>query len=197
MIRAIIFDLNGIFLKSELLNKRVEKKWGISKEQFLPALTEIMNVVRKPGAPSSFSLWQPYFKRWKLAVSEDEFFNFWFSGEKLDVELLQLSQKLRKRGIKIFVLSNNFKERTEYYRTNFPELSGSVDKTYFSWETGMVKPDPNAWKIILAENRLKPEECLYFDDSEKNVLTAKKMGIRSYLFEGLDKLKKIVENQEF
>ncbi|MBI2102745.1 HAD-IA family hydrolase [Candidatus Woesearchaeota archaeon] len=179
------------------MNKRVEEKWNIPKEQFLLALTEIMDIVRKPGAPPSFSLWQPYFKQWKLNISEQEFFTFWFSGEKMNTEVIRLSRELHRKGIKVFILSNNFKERTQFYRENFPELFTSIDKAYFSWETGFVKPDERAWLNILEENRLTPKECFYVDDSHKNVLVAKGLGIDAYLFEGLNNLKKTIwENRE-
>ncbi len=192
MIKAIIFDLNGIFIKSELLNKRVEEQWGISRGEFIPALNEIMEIVRRPRAPSSFSLWKPYFNQWELDVSEKEFFRFWFSGEKVSIEMLHFSQELREKNVKIFILSNNFKERTQYYEKHFPELFSSIDKAYFSWGTGFVKPDKQAWLNILKENDLKPSDCLYFDDSEKNVAAAKELGINSYLFKDIEKLKKIV-----
>ncbi|MBI4152129.1 HAD-IA family hydrolase [Candidatus Woesearchaeota archaeon] len=188
MIKAVIFDLNGIFLKSELLNLRVEAKWSIAKEQFLPALLEIMEIVRKPAAPPAFSLWKPYLQKWGMDLSEKEFFTFWFSGEKIDLRALRFTLELRKKGVNVFILSNNFKERTEYYRKHFPKIFSAIDKAYFSWETGFVKPDKKAWLNVLKENKLDPQECLYFDDSEKNVTVARKLGITAYIFAGTEEM---------
>ena len=58
------------------------------------------------------------------------------------------------------------------------------DKQYYSWKTGFIKPDPRAYQVMLEENNLKPEEVVYFDDSQKNVAAAEVLGIESYLFEG-------------
>ncbi|MBS3169996.1 HAD-IA family hydrolase [Candidatus Woesearchaeota archaeon] len=195
MRKAVIFDLNGIFLSSELLNRRVEAKWGIAKEQFLPALLEIMEIVRKPAAPPVFSLWKPYFQKWGMNLSKKEFFTFWFSGEKINTRALRFTLELRKRGVKVFLLSNNFKERTEYYQKHFPELFESVDNAYFSWKTGFVKPDRKAWLNVLKENKLDPKECLYFDDSEKNVTVARELGITAYVFAGTAKMQEIVKKE--
>ena len=59
MIKAIIFDLNGIFIQSPKLSDRFAKDFGISSEVFLPKLSEIMNKVRQPSAGSSFIYWEP------------------------------------------------------------------------------------------------------------------------------------------
>ena len=42
-------------------------------------------------------------------------------------------------------LSNNFKERALYY-SHYPWIHDVVDKTYFSWKTGFIKPDIRAWE---------------------------------------------------
>ncbi len=177
MFKAVIFDLNGVFLLSEPLSSRFEEKFDVAKDLFLPALKEIMVVVRQPDAPAAFSLWKPYLDQWQVPLTEQQFFDFWFSGEHLVPELVEYAVCLRNKGIKVFILSNNFKERTEFYRKNFPQIFQCVDKAYFSWETGLVKPSIEALQLILSENHLKPEECIYFDDSDENIKVAQTLGI--------------------
>jgi len=152
-----------------------------------------MEIARKPGLEDSFKFWQPHLKRLGLSLSKEEFFNFWFSGERLVPEVLKYVKELRKKGIKVFILSNNFKERTEYYRKNFPEIFENIDGAYFSWETGFVKPDPQAYQNILRQNGLKPEDCLYFDDSSKNIEVARGLGIDAQEYQGLDKIKEEIK----
>jgi len=122
-----------------------------------------MEIVRKPNAPNHYQLWTKHLKKWKLNLSEDEFFWYWFSGEHIMGELLEYVKKLKSKGMKIFLLSNNFKERTKYYKEYFPQIFTVVDEAYFSWETGLVKPDEKAFLKILQENKLQPEQCVYFD----------------------------------
>ena len=192
MYKAVIFDLNGVFLQSEPLSKRFEERFRIATDQFLPALKEIMAIVRKPNAPAAFSLWKPYLDQWQIALTEKEFFDFWFSGEHLVTELIEYAQELKDRGVKVFILSNNFKERTEYYRQSFPQIFQCVDKAYFSWETGFVKPSTESLQLVLSENNLKPEDCIYFDDSDDNIKIAQDLGIKSEKWTNLDEAKRVV-----
>lgn len=190
MYKAVIFDLNGVFLQSEYLSNRFSAKYGIPEEEFMVALKDVMGQVRKPKAPPAYTLWNPYFEKWNLNISENEFWQFWFSGEKLDDKLVEYSKKLKSKGIKVFILSNNFKERTEYYRRHFPEIFSVVDKAYFSWETGFVKPSIGSLQLLLTQNRLQPSDCIYFDDSDKNLEVARSVGIRSEMWVDLPTAKK-------
>jgi HAD superfamily hydrolase (TIGR01509 family) len=193
MIKAIIFDLNGVFIQSPKLSERFWDKFGIAPEKFLPALKEIMVRVRMPKAGNIFIYWKPYFNKWNVKLSEEEFFDFWFSAEKEIPEMTILARELKSRGVKIFILSNNFVERANYYYKNFTFLKEVADKIYYSWQTGFVKPNIEAYKLILSENNLKPEECIYFDDSEENIKTASSLGIKSFIFENAESTRKLLK----
>jgi putative hydrolase of the HAD superfamily len=106
---------------------------------------------------------------------------------------MDYAKNLKEKGLKVFVLSNNFKERTTYYRQNFPEIFKDLNNAYFSWETGFVKPNPEAFQKILNDNGLIASECLYFDDSGKNIEVAKELGIHSEIYDGFDATKNIIE----
>ena len=192
MLQAIIFDLNGVFIQSDLLSDRFNKDYGVNNLDFISALKEVMPQVRRPNAPKCYDLFKPYLKKWKVELTEEEFFDYWFSGEKINPEFMDYAQKLKENNHKVFVLSNNFKERTTYYRQKFSDLLSIIDRAYFSWETGFVKPSPQAYLHILEDNGLKSGECLYFDDSEKNVLAAQKLGITSHKYVGINETKRII-----
>ncbi|PIN75197.1 hypothetical protein COV17_04120 [Candidatus Woesearchaeota archaeon CG10_big_fil_rev_8_21_14_0_10_36_11] len=193
MIEAIIFDLNGVFIEREFVSDTIEREYGVDSELFMAALKDVMPKVRKPNAPSSYELWKPYLDKWNIKLTEDEFFDFWFSREHVVQELFNYSRELREEGVKVFILSNNFRERTTYYREHFPELFDAVDRAYFSWETGFVKPDERAFKNILEENGLEAENCVYFDDSQRNIDVAKRLRMHAELYKDIETTKKIVE----
>jgi len=190
MIKAIIFDLNGVFVKSELLSDRFERDFGVKKEVFLPVLKEVMDKVRRPGAGELFSYWEPHLRKWGVKLSKHGFYDYWFHAEVEDKQMVDLAMDLKKRGLKIIILSNNLKERTAYYLDKFIFLRTLPDKIYFSWQTGFLKSDSRAYQLVLQENNLKPTEVLFFDDSESNLEVAKSVGITAYEFDGIKSVKK-------
>lgn len=195
MIKAIIFDLNGVFIVSPKLSQRFQDQFGISSEQFVVALNEIMSKVRRPDAGQIYDYWRPYFDQWGIQMTANELHKFWFSAEQPVPELIEIARQLKSKGIKLFILSNNFVERDDYYKTNFPFIVAIFDRTYFSWQTGFVKPDPQAFQLILSDNQLEPDECLYFDDSMNNVRAAQELGIHAYLYTGPEAMKRMLEDE--
>ena len=195
MIQAVFFDLNGVLILSEYLSDRFEKAYGVPSADFVSALKEVMAVVRKPNAPSMYSLWQPYFEKWGINLTEEQFLDFWFSGESINTEALEYVKELKGKGIKILVVSNNFRERTIFYRKHFPELFEGLDGAYFSWETGYVKPSTDALQVALSEQGLLPEEVVYFDDSEENVEIAKSIGVDGQLWSDLKTAREYIDSK--
>jgi putative hydrolase of the HAD superfamily len=188
-IKAVIFDLNGVFVISRKLSERFLSDFGVPEEVFLPALKGVMGKVRRPNAENAYSYWKPYLEKWCVDLSEKQFFTYWFSAENENQAMVDIAKALKRKNILLFILSNNLKERTKYYQDKFPFLGTLFTKTYYSWQTGYIKPDVRAYELLLRENDLRPEECLYFDDSETNVTQASEIGIRSYLFTGSEDVK--------
>jgi epoxide hydrolase-like predicted phosphatase len=192
LIKAVIFDLNGVFIQGPKLSEVFQEKFGVPVEEFLPVLKEIMAKTRLPNALGSFSYWQPYFEKWGVNLNREQFFDLWFGSEKEVPELIALARQIKNKGLKLIIHSNNFAERAAYYDKNFPFLKELFDKIYYSWQTGFVKPDPRSYENLLADNGLEPAECLYFDDKQENIDIAKSLGLNSFMFTGIDGLKEIL-----
>ncbi|MFA6301409.1 MAG: HAD family phosphatase [Candidatus Paceibacterota bacterium] len=194
MIKAVIFDLNGIFIQSPKLSDRFEKDFKIPVSEFLSRLSDILSKVRQPGAGPAFLFWRPVLEKWGVSLSEQEFWDYWFKTEISSEKMINFAKSLREKGVKVFILSNNFKERSEYYE-HYPWIHEVVDKVYFSWQTGFRKPDKRAWELVLSENNLKPEDCIYFDDQQKNLDSAEGLGIKSFLFTNEIELEKTIKEE--
>jgi len=91
-----------------------------------------------------------------------------------------------KKYYRTFLLSNTSILHVESYFDYLHHKFGVrgyrhlFEKVYFSYETGIRKPDVRAFKMVLDENGLIPQETLLIDDSEKNIESAGKIGIRVY-----------------
>jgi HAD superfamily hydrolase (TIGR01509 family) len=189
MKKAVIFDLNGVLIVSPMLSDRFRDEHGVPPEKFLPALKIAMASVRMPGAGSLYGYWKPHLDEWGVQMNEQEFLDFWFLAEKENTPMVALARELKAKGVRLFILSNNLSERAEYYKKNFPFLDELFEKVYYSWQTGFIKPDPRCYELLLNENNLKAEECIYFDDSKENVAVAEGLGIESHLYTGADDIR--------
>ena len=88
---------------------------------------------------------------------------------------------LKARGYRVYLLSNYGK--TVYGLTHkglsfLPLVDGQV----FSYQVKSVKPVALIYQTLLDTYGLAPEECLFFDDSPRNVEGAKRVGINAHLF---------------
>lgn len=180
MISAYLLDLNGVFLKSEKITDRMQQRWGVKSDVVWPILSEILDQVRKPNAPSIYSLFKPHLDEWGIDLDETTFLNWWFTGEILQEKVIEFCKQQRLKGIAVYIMSNNFKERVEYYEKDIPQMFENVDYAYFSYEVGYVKPDVQYFRHILKENMLNPQEVVFIDDSEANTKVAQSLGIKVF-----------------
>lgn len=56
------------------------------------------------------------------------------------------------------------------------------DEISLSYQTGFIKPSPEAYKVILDKLSLEPEECVFIDDQERNVTAAVEQGMQGIVY---------------
>ena len=96
--------------------------------------------------------------------------------DQIPDESVQLLQELKKRGIKVGLITNTFSDERDLIRKS--KLFPLFDATRISYEEGVLKPDPHMYLSIMEELGVKPEECLYVGDGgSKELFAAKELGI--------------------
>lgn len=86
--------------------------------------------------------------------------------EKPDGEILLLLSDLKRRGYALGLVSNCDEEDAAALKVSL--LSVYPDAQALSCETGLLKPDPQAYLAAAQMLRTAPEECLYIGDGEVN-----------------------------
>ena len=105
----------------------------------------------------------------------------------------QLVKDIKKTEKKLYLLSNISIEFAEGYKDveGIKELFDMFDGLVFSGPIGLVKPKKEIFNYLTEKYQLKNDECLFIDDSIKNINGAKECGIVGYLFDGdAEKLRK-------
>lgn len=118
---------------------------------------------------------------WRLNGSPEQLLEEWFATENHpNRPLLEIVKQKRAEGMLVALASVQEKYRAAYMcKTMFPE---AFDEYFFSCELGYSKKDPAFFAAILQKLQLRPEEVVYFDDSQSALDTAAKTGIVTYLY---------------
>lgn len=99
--------------------------------------------------------------------------------EKMDM-LLRLRQKFR-----ILLLSNtnaiHFPFCERYFEYENHTIDDFFDAKYCSYKLKMSKPDPKFFKFMLENEQILPQNCLFFDDGERNCNIANSLDINAIL----------------
>ncbi|MEG1848404.1 MAG: HAD family phosphatase [Lachnospiraceae bacterium] len=88
---------------------------------------------------------------------------------------------LKAQGYQVLYLSN-FPQRTylmNYEAMNFiQEMDGGI----LSYQEKEIKPEEPIYRLLIEKYNLIPEACVFLDDVENNLVTARKLGMQTILF---------------
>ena len=104
----------------------------------------------------------------------------WPSYIDIYTEVLPVLSELKKKGHRIFVLSNTSKVFYDLLDEQLSPLKELLDGFVLSCDIKVIKPDLAMFKEILDKYQLNPTNCVFLDDIEDNTMAAKKLGIRAY-----------------
>lgn len=90
-------------------------------------------------------------------------------------------QSLRATGYRCYYLSN-FSRKVQAECGDALDFLPYMDGGILSYQDKVIKPDPNIYRLLLERFGLTAEECVFMDDTEKNLLPAKEFGIHTILF---------------
>ncbi len=103
-----------------------------------------------------------------------------YSGDKLDADLITLIRDLRDQDMLVGLLSNNSLELHSLLRNL--ELDGLFDVCVISAEIGVMKPHPDAYHAVLRELQVPPEKVFFVDDFVSNISGARAVGMSGLHF---------------
>ena len=98
-----------------------------------------------------------------------------------------VAQDLRAKGLRTAILSNDSRELALLRRERFG-FDNIFDDIIISSEHGMIKPDEKIFQLALNRSAVTADECVFIDDREENILTARSLGFHGIIFEGVAQL---------
>ena len=190
MINTIVFDFGGVlidwnpkYVYRKIFNDDVKMKWFLSN-----VCTNEWNLEQDKGRPfaEGISILKKSFP--EHAANIEIFYSQWEQMLKGEVpETVDILKQLKK-GYKIYGLTNWSGETfpIAFKRFDFLQL---FDGIVVSGNEKMIKPDKRFFQLLLDRYELKAENCVFIDDSEKNIESAIELGFHAIQFTSPEKLK--------
>ena len=190
MLKIILLDLDGIVIRPryKYFSEKYSEEYKIPLSELTPFFTNEYKKAAR-GEISIREVLPEYLKKWRWGKSPDEFLNYWFHEERtIDVNVLDIVKKLREDGVKVYLASDNEKERANYIMNDL-ELKDVFDGAFFSYQLGHTKSEPEFFQKILKDLKLKGRDVEYWDDDQKNVDVAKSVGIDAKFYDNFEEFK--------
>jgi len=193
MIKAILFDADGVVITNKFnFSRQLEIEYGIplaKTELFFEG--DFKKCITGDGDLKEELA--KHVEDWGWKGTIDELLDYWFKCEhNISEKLIETIQKLRKKGIKCYLATNQEKYRTAYLIEKMG-FGDSFDGVFSSAHLGHKKPSEEYFKKILDKLDLEPEEIMFWDDSRENVEVAKKLGFDARFYEGYDDFENVIE----
>lgn len=186
-IRAVIFDLGGVIVRTEDPRPREALAARLGITRAVLEQTVFNNPVARAaerGQATPDEAWAEAARRLdqpaeEIAAIRQEFFR----GDRVDLDLVAFIQELRVRYTTA-ALSNTWNRdlpRTLREDMQFPD---TFDVMISSAQAGIRKPDPQIFHLALRLLNAQPAEVVFVDDFAENVAAAAALGLNVVHFTG-------------
>ncbi len=194
-LKAVVFDFGGVFTDSPFhAFTAYAEKIGTSDEQVSDivfggygvdgdhpwhqvergeiTLEKAREDIMVLGAQQDLKvdIWEVF-----MAMSEN--------GGGLRDELVAYVRTIRASGMATGIITNNVVEFRDHWRSMLP-VEELFDFVVDSSEVGIRKPNPAIFEKALEVGGFTPEQIIFLDDYEGNVIAAEALNIRSILVDG-------------
>ena len=167
MIKGIVFDLDGVYFQNGKQNfiKNVSEKFNINEKTVADFfLKSDLMMKYKKGDISGDEFWKNAIKVWNIKTTPEDLIKLLENGYKINNYTNKLIQKIREKGRKAIVCSNNFPERIKALNERFNFLK-NFDFIILSYEYHMLKPQ--LFTKILEITNFSEEEVIIIDDNKQ------------------------------
>lgn len=189
-IKTIIFDVGGVLLHEvdRTPRERAAQKLGITYDALNTAVfNHPLGSRATIGEITTRQIWEAIGASFRLSPAEtlaleQEF----FAGNQIDAALVDHARALRGR-YQTAILSNAWDDLRDVIHHKW-HIADAFDEIIVSAEVGCAKPDPQIYTLTLQTLGIKPEEAVFIDDLEPNILAARQVGLHGIVYKSREQV---------
>jgi len=190
-IRAMIFDFGGVLVRTvdPRPRRRLERRFDLGPGEVYGLIFEspLWDDVQR-GRIDNDAFWADVGQR--LGLDDEELADFresFWSGDKLDEELVSFIRDVRELGYATALLSNA-PSTLPHYLSDLG-ITDDFDAVVVSAQEGVAKPAPEIYHSALEALDIRADQSVFIDDTPANVEAARRLGLHSTRFRGLAPLR--------
>lgn len=190
MLKAVIFDMDGVLLDSETMHYQalrevirskggrysvelLHKYCGVPEEEIWPDLLKDLGMTEE----NPKQMMQEHWTRYRELLEQNGYPEFPGTRKFLLI--------LKGRGYRTAVASASSKEVIGDYLREL-DLTDCFDAVTSAQECGCGKPEPDIFLLTAEKLGVRPENCMVIEDSAKGMTAARRAGMRWIGFEGAE-----------
>lgn len=192
-LRAIIFDYGMVLTgpQDPAAHAELIRITGLPLEKFESYYWQDRHDY-DAGKLSGIAYWQKFVRDTGLNLTDGTIDEL----NRLDVRMwstvnprmVAWQEEIRQRGLKRAILSNMGDSVRESIVVEHAWIN-TFDVLVWSYELGIIKPDPAIYLAAIEKLGVRPEEALFIDDREVNTAAARELGMKAITFSTADKLR--------
>lgn len=183
MIRAVFFDYDGVLTRDKTgsltTNRFLSARTGIPFDRVRQAL-EKHNRALNDGQASYADVWPVVCADLERDVPLDLVVAA-FESTPLNDAMFSLARGLKARYF-VGIITDNKKERIDHLK-QYQRLSELFDPIVVSAEVRCTKMNPRIFDLALARLRVDPEDSVFIDNSQDNLVAPAALGMKTVHFD--------------
>ncbi len=188
-IKGVIFDGGGVLINDPApgLVSYCAKGLGVSEEDFCKAFEKFLHGFQT-GKTSHRQFMEQIASELGVEMPEAEclWHEAFISAYRERQEMFELARRVGANGYRTALLTNTERPVMDFFAK---QVDGLFDVYVFSCVEGTAKPERRIYEVTLERLGTKAEESVFIDDREDYIEGAKRVGLRTILFEGVEQVK--------
>ncbi|MGB8779836.1 MAG: HAD family phosphatase [Candidatus Bathyarchaeia archaeon] len=180
MIKAVLFDMDGVIAETEHVHVEAEKqtllKYGVQ-------ITE--DELHRYTGTTAKQMFMELIAKYKLDTTFEQIFNekeeIMFKLLEMDAQpvkgVIELICELKKKHVKLAVASSSHRRLVQYVLRKL-EITRLFDSIISAEDVAHGKPDPEIFLMSAKRLKVSPAECLVVEDARLGVEAAKEAGMK-------------------